>query len=98
MATGIHHTHAYRQARRAMFAYYGDVCHICGHAGAGEADHLTPASLAPDQKPDPHMMRPAHGWKSPCPICVGANGKPRRCNQERQAKPVGYAFRPAQEW
>jgi hypothetical protein len=66
-----------------MFEAYGTVCHLCGHDGAGEADHLSPLSLDPDQPLDPHAMRPAHGVSCPCPTCG------RRCNQERGA---GRAF------
>lgn len=67
-----------------MFAMYGDLCHLCGHHGARQADHLTPVSVDPDQPIDPRLMRPAHGGGSvergldnPCPTCG------RRCNQER---------------
>ncbi len=98
MASGVHKSHKYRQARQAMFALYGDICHICGHAGAGEADHVTPYALDPDQPVEAEMLRPAHGGSSPCPVCKGAKGKPRSCNQERGKRPLGYAFRPVYEW
>lgn len=68
-----------------MLAKYGDTCHLCGHPGAGEADHLDPTSLNPDQPVDPERMRPAHGSNAPClhPDCVKLKRKPRCCNQER---------------
>lgn len=74
-----------RRAKAEMHAKYGYTCWICGHDGAGEADHLNPLSLAPDQRVDPEAMRPAHGSYYPCthPTCVARKGKPRCCNQER---------------
>lgn len=81
----------YRTARRRMFEIYGTICHICGHDGAGEADHLVPISIDAEQPVDPHTMRPSHGVNAPCPVCVGNNGKPRACNQERGNKPLTTA-------
>ncbi len=72
----------YRRARAEMFAIYGTVCHLCGHEGAGDADHLSPVSLDPGQPVDPHLMRPAHGATSPCATCG------RKCNSERGARPI----------
>lgn len=68
-----------------MHATYGYTCHLCGHEGAGESDHLTPLSLDPDQPVDASLWRPAHGSSYPCthPTCVARKGKPRSCNQER---------------
>ncbi|MFD4658018.1 HNH endonuclease [Kitasatospora sp. NPDC058444] len=82
----------YQRARRAMFAIYGTVCHICGHEGAGEADHLTPVSVDPGQPLDPHGMRPAHGANAPCPTCL------RLCNTERGARPITKAVRTSRDW
>ena len=81
-----------------MFAIYGTVCHICGHGGAREADHLVPLAVDPDQPVDPHAMRPAHGSNHPCRQCTGANGKPRKCNQERGTRPLNTVFRPKIDW
>lgn len=79
----------HRRAVTQMFAIYGDLCHLCGHPGARQADHLVPIRDWPDQPIDPHLMRPAHGGgneerglDNPCPICG------RRCNQERGARPT----------
>lgn len=71
----------YRSARTRMFQIYGHVCHLCGHEGAGEADHLIPISIDADQPVDPNAMRPAHGSNSPCDTCG------RKCNQSRGNKP-----------
>ena len=81
-----------------MFAIYGYICHICGHGGAGEADHLTPISVDSTQPIDPHLMRPSHGSSRPCRVCPRKDGKERACNQERGAKPLTSVFMPALEW
>lgn len=75
-----------------MFAIYGTICHLCGHGGAGEADHLVPISADADQPIDPHAMRPAHGANAPCPTCG------RKCNTERGARSVQTFYRPALDW
>lgn len=75
-----------------MFAIYGDTCHLCGHYGAGEADHLVPISIDADQPIDPHAMRPAHGANAPCPVCG------RLCNSERGNGPVSMPLRTSQDW
>jgi 5-methylcytosine-specific restriction endonuclease McrA len=71
--------HRYREARKQMFAIYGHTCHLCGHHGASQADHLVPITVWADQPIDPHLMRPAHGNTegTRCPVCG------RACNQER---------------
>lgn len=90
--------HRARQARKEMFQLYGDTCHLCGHGGAGEADHLIPLALDPAQPIDPELLRPAHGATSPCPVCVGATGQPRRCNQERGVKAPVRPVRTSRAW
>lgn len=65
---------------------HAHVCAICGHLGAGEADHIVSLSRAPDQPVDPTLIRPTHGTSSRCPTCPpGRNGRLRACNQERGA-------------
>lgn len=81
-----------------MHAHFGYVCHLCGHGGAGEADHLDAVSLHPDQPVDWRRMRPAHGSNSPCPVCPPREGRPRCCNQERGTKPLDQGFEPKHEW
>lgn len=59
-----------RRAQRMValvLAVYGDVCHLCGHAGAESADHLTPRSMAPELTWSLDNLRPAH--HAPCPSC-----------------------------
>ena len=87
-------TRAHRRAKQEMFRLYGDRCHLCGHGGARQADHLVPLSIDPTQRrrPDPTKMRPAHGTDNPCPTCG------RKCNQERQDKPVDTVYRPVLDW
>lgn len=78
----------WRKARAEVLAT-SDVCHLCGHGGAGEADHDPPLAtlramgLDPD---DPAHMRPAHGGSARCWVCDPARGK--ACNQVRGARPV----------
>ena len=66
----------WERTRRAILAR-SNTCHLCGHEGAGEVDHIIPRSLGGNPV-DPGNLAPAHGWKSPCPIC----GK--RCNQVKK--------------
>lgn len=75
-----------------MFEMYGRTCYLCGHDGAGEADHLIPLAIDPDQPVDPHGMRPSHGSNAPCPICGQA------CNQVRGIKPPTEPLRTSQDW
>lgn len=85
----------YKRARKIMFATYGHTCHICGHPGATDADHLTAVSVDPDQPVDYTLMRPAHGV-SGCPYCPLINGKRRKCNQSKGAGRV--KFQPSINW
>lgn len=72
----------WRRARAQMFALWGDICHICGHPGATEADHLIPLAVVPTQLHDPMTMRPAHGGNGKCPVCR------RACNASRKARAI----------
>lgn len=78
----------YRRAKSQMHDNYGYLCHLCGHGGAIEADHLTPVAIDPHQPLSPHLMRPAHGNNAPCPTCG------RKCNAERGTKPIEAVYRP----
>lgn len=78
-------THAGRRGRpwrraRAHVLSITTVCWICGHEGAGEADHEPPLAelkrLGLDPN-DPQFLRPAHGALSRCPTCG------RCCNQAK---------------
>ena len=46
-----------RRARRVLYAH-DTVCHICGHIGATEVDHVVP--LAEGGADDESNLRPAH--------------------------------------
>lgn len=67
-ATGGGYLHPKKQQR--ILTQHGGVCHLCGHEGATEVDHITP--WAEWQHPtlsvhDATNLAPAHG--SPCPTC-----------------------------
>jgi hypothetical protein len=82
-----------------MHQAWGYTCHLCGHEGAGEADHLDALALHPDQPVDWTRLRPAHGSNYPCLVCPPTHeGKPRCCNQERGIKPLHSTFKPAHDW
>jgi hypothetical protein len=75
-----------------MFLHYGHVCHLCGHDGAVEADHLIPISVWSTQPVDPHAMRPAHGANGKCPRCGLA------CNQIKGNKLVMPRLNTSKDW
>jgi len=76
-----------KRAREACFRRWGTHCHICGHAGAYEVDHLAERKHG-GASYDVANLRPVHGSSAPCPVCVGSRtGRPRCCNQERNRKP-----------
>lgn len=79
---------SWRRARALCLAA-SDICHLCGHGGAGEADHhplsiaeLLDAGLNPD---DPQHLKPAHGTSARCETCGIA------CNQAKNTK--GYTIK-----
>ena len=88
----------WRTAKAQMHQAYGYICHLCGHDGAGEADHLDALALRPDQPVDWRRLRPAHGSNYPCPYCPWPSGKGKPCNQVRGTKPVDQVFRPKHAW
>ena len=47
-----------KRARLAVFAWYGDVCWLCGRAGADSVDHVIPLSWGGSD--DLVNLRPAH--------------------------------------
>lgn len=66
-----------RQERNRRILAASDVCHICGHTGADEVDHVL--ALARGGSEDISNLAPAHGAK-PCDTC----GK--QCNRSKGAK------------
>jgi hypothetical protein len=72
--------------RLLVFGTYGRTCHICGHPGSNQVDHLIPQAVAPHLAWVLSNCRPAHGVPgNKCPTCGLA------CNQSRQAgivKPI----------
>ena len=75
------HGATWDKVRRRLLAT-SDVCHVCGHPGSTDADHLIEARhLQGLAKLDIANLRPAHGVKG-CPTCG------RKCNQERSARSV----------
>lgn len=85
MATRGPNGHRYRTAREAVLAH-DSVCHLCGHEGADQADHVRSRSAHPDiDDADASNLAPAHGVNG-CPTCG------EKCNQIKGAgtltKPV----------
>lgn len=91
----------YRRAVKQCIADHGGMCHLCGHGGAGTADHIVSAKewLALhgnyDGVNDPDNMAPAHGVMgrrlNRCPVCG------LLCNQVRGARPLTRAPR-SRDW
>lgn len=66
-----------QQAENKRILAASNVCHICGHAGADEVDHVTAWSRG--GRDDPSNKKPAHG-QQPCPTCG------IRCNRVKSDK------------
>jgi 5-methylcytosine-specific restriction endonuclease McrA len=72
-----------------------DVCHLCGHPGAGAVDHVISRKLRPDLALDPTNLRPVHGSLSRCPWCR------RACNEakgDRSGLPPSQQPRQSRPW
>ena len=72
--------------RQVVFQVYGRTCHLCGHDGANQVDHVISVLEAPHLAWDLGNCRPAHGTRNRCPVCG------RCCNQARISgpkRPVG---------
>jgi hypothetical protein len=56
--------------RQRTLRQHAEVCHICGHGGAEEVDHIVPWAEWHDASRSVHTpsnLAPAHG--QPCPTC-----------------------------
>lgn len=82
---------------KSVIDYYGGVCHICGHGGARQVDHLEPVTEKPELMWVLSNCRPAHGVNrgksNPCPQCSAAAGRKIHCNQLRGMGSVERARR-----
>lgn len=71
------------------------VCHLCGHEGAGDIDHVidkaTWKAMGGDLE-DPANLRPAHGAFSRCPTCG------RCCNQAKGNRPHVVTAPGSRDW
>ncbi|MGI8753582.1 MAG: HNH endonuclease [Acidimicrobiales bacterium] len=63
----------WRRRRAATLAEHDGRCHLCGHAGAEQVDHVVPRSQGGTD--DVGNLAPAHA--QPCPTCG------RRCHQAK---------------
>lgn len=92
---GQGHARGHRWEKFAAFvvqSYHG-ICHICGHPGARQVDHLTPVTEGGDEW-DIRNCRPAHGAPgNPCPVCSLQAGSKIVCNQLRGMGSVARARR-----
>ena len=77
-----------------VVARYGGLCHLCGHGGARQADHVISVADRPDLAWDLGNCRPAHGAPgNPCPVCSPLAGKGVYCNQLRGPMSIERAQR-----
>lgn len=69
----------WREAKAKLHSI-SQMCWLCGHDGATEADHDPPRKVLLQLGLDPNdlqYLRPAHGSSCPCPTCG------QKCNQVR---------------
>jgi hypothetical protein len=86
---------------RSVIAEHAGICHVCGHAGALQLDHLEPVTERPELTWIRSNCRPAHGVsvrRNPCPVCSPQAGRPVYCNQLRGGLSVDRARRIIAEW
>jgi hypothetical protein len=86
--------HRWEVFARAVISEYGGLCHLCGHGGARQVDHLESIAEHPEWAFKMSNCRPAHGSPgNACPQCTQAAGKPVNCNQIRGALSIERARR-----
>jgi hypothetical protein len=71
----------WQKFRQVVFASYGRTCHLCGHDGANQVDHLLTVLEYPQYAWTLENCRPCHGTRNRCPVCG------RCCNQSRRQGP-----------
>lgn len=82
---------AWQELRRKVLILHHGVCHICGHPGATQVDHVMPLALG-GHPTDMRNLRPAHGpGAAACPTCG------RKCNRTKSDKPMGVA-KTSRQW
>jgi hypothetical protein len=92
----------HRRAKQQLRTNHGDLCHLCGHPGAGELDHDPPRWLLIKLGLDPNNPRyhkPAHGSSCPCPYCPrDRRGRRRSCNQKKGGRIRAAPQRTSTAW
>ncbi len=83
------------KAQRILTAHHG-ICHLCGHPGATEVDHIIP--WAEWNNPalsvhDASNLAPAHG--QPCPTCGRDCHAQKTKAEAARGRAKGYADRAA---
>lgn len=84
----------WRRARANVLAA-STICWLCGHDGAGEADHDPPLAELEAAGIDPcdeRYLKPAHGVLSRCETCG------RCCNQSKGNRPAVPAAPTSRAW
>lgn len=85
---GVPRDHRDQVWSASVLREFGDLCHLCGHGGARQSDHLVDPETRPDLRYAVSNGRPAHGaargrGANPCAVCSRAAGRPVYCNQVR---------------
>lgn len=85
---GVPRDHRDQVWAAAVLRTHGDLCHVCGHGGARQSDHLVDPGTRPDLRFAVSNGRPSHGaargrGANPCTVCSRAAGRPVYCNQLR---------------
>lgn len=86
----------WRRTRKQILAA-SDICHICGHDGATEVDHLLARSMGGDSR-GKHNLAPAHGSSRPCPTCGKCCNQVRYWAEYRAAKEAPTSTNTSRTW
>ena len=99
-AEGKHPTgREWERIKASVLEFHHRVCHLCGHPGAEQVDHIIPFTERADLATDPKNLRPAHGssgtQSNPCATCnlncnnirgMGSVARAKRIIAKRQGK------------